>query len=64
MGNAVKQWQFDLSGYLIWTLEHLGLAREVYRIPSALRARRKGKDGVSRTKMPSIRDKVPMPNTR
>jgi len=41
MGNAVKQWQFDLSGYLIWTLECFELAREVYRIPSALRARRK-----------------------
>lgn len=30
-------WQFDFSGYLIWTLERLHLVREVYRIPASLR---------------------------
>ena len=38
--HGLHWWQFDLSGYLIWTLERLGLATEVYRIPPALLARR------------------------
>lgn len=38
--HGLHWWQFDLSGYIIWTLERLSLAREVYRIPPALRARR------------------------
>ncbi len=33
-------WQFDISGYLIWALERLGLARQVYRFPADVRARR------------------------
>ena len=39
--HGLHWWQFDLSGYLIWTLERLGLATEVYRIPPALLARQK-----------------------
>ncbi len=38
--HGLHWWQFDLSGYVIWLLERLGLAKEVYRIPSALLARR------------------------
>jgi stearoyl-CoA desaturase (delta-9 desaturase) len=38
--HGLHWWQFDLSGYLIWTLEKLGLARDVYRVPPALLARR------------------------
>ncbi|HEX6778517.1 MAG TPA: acyl-CoA desaturase [Ktedonobacterales bacterium] len=38
--HGLHWWQFDLSGYLIWTLERLGLARDVYRVAPALRARR------------------------
>ena len=38
--HGLHWWQFDLSGYVIWTLERLGLAKEVYRIPAALFARR------------------------
>lgn len=37
--HGLHWWQFDLSGYVIWTLERLGLAHEVYRIPAALRER-------------------------
>jgi stearoyl-CoA desaturase (Delta-9 desaturase) len=38
--HGLHWWQFDLSGYVIWTLERLGLAREVYRIaPAALERR-------------------------
>jgi stearoyl-CoA desaturase (Delta-9 desaturase) len=38
--HGLHWWQFDLSGYVIWALERLGLAKEVYRIPAALLARR------------------------
>ena len=34
-------WQLDVSGYLIWALERLGLAREVHRFPSDVRTRHK-----------------------
>jgi stearoyl-CoA desaturase (Delta-9 desaturase) len=32
-------WQFDLSGYVIWTLERVGLVRDVYRVSPAMLAR-------------------------
>ena len=38
--HGLRWWQFDLSGYLIWGLERVGLAHEVYRVPQALQARR------------------------
>jgi stearoyl-CoA desaturase (delta-9 desaturase) len=34
--HGLHWWQFDLSGYLIWTLEKMGLAKNVYRIPTNL----------------------------
>lgn len=37
--HGLHWWQFDLSGYVIWSLERLGLAHNVYRIPAALRER-------------------------
>ena len=30
--HGLHWWQVDLSGYIIWTLERLGLVREVYRV--------------------------------
>ena len=36
---AVHWWQLDLSGYLIWILERLGLAQDVYRFPPDVQAR-------------------------
>ena len=59
--HGLHWWQFDLSGYLIWTLERLGLAREVYRISPALRARRTAgrRDDVPKTRTPVLRDEVP-----
>jgi stearoyl-CoA desaturase (Delta-9 desaturase) len=61
--HGLHWWQFDLSGYLIWSLERLGLARDVYRIPPALRARRKAQesDGVSRTAAPLLQNEVLVP---
>lgn len=38
--HGLHWWQVDVSGYLIWTLERVGLAKEVYRVPPALLARR------------------------
>jgi stearoyl-CoA desaturase (delta-9 desaturase) len=35
---GVHWWQIDLSGYLIWTLERLGLARDVHCFPPDLPA--------------------------
>jgi stearoyl-CoA desaturase (Delta-9 desaturase) len=37
--HGLRWWQFDLSGYLIWLLERLGLVREVYRVPLARQKR-------------------------
>lgn len=37
--HGLHWWQFDFSGYLIWTLERLKLAGDVYRVPPALLAR-------------------------
>jgi stearoyl-CoA desaturase (Delta-9 desaturase) len=37
--HGLHWWQFDLTGYVIWTLERLGLVRDVYRVPPALRER-------------------------
>lgn len=55
--HGLHWWQFDLSGYLIWMLERLGLAHDVYRIPPTLRMRRKAQEkaGVSRTGAPVAR---------
>jgi len=44
--HGLHWWQFDLSGYLIWTLERLGLVQDVYRIPPALLARRSVQESV------------------
>jgi len=38
--HGLHWWQFDFSGYVIWTLERFGLAREVYRVTPELLARR------------------------
>jgi stearoyl-CoA desaturase (delta-9 desaturase) len=38
--HRLRWWQVDFSGYLIWVLEPLGLAREVWRVSPALIARR------------------------
>jgi stearoyl-CoA desaturase (Delta-9 desaturase) len=46
--HGLRWWQFDLSGYLIWTLERLGLARDVYRIPTALLERQAAKSSAAR----------------
>ena len=38
--HGLHWWQVDFSGYLIWSLERVGLAHEVYRVSPALLARR------------------------
>jgi stearoyl-CoA desaturase (Delta-9 desaturase) len=58
--HGLHWWQFDLSGYFIWTLEQLGLASDIYRASPTLRARSAagGKNVASRTRAPAIRDEV------
>ena len=34
--HGLHWWQFDLSGYVIWTLERVGLVRDVYRVSPAM----------------------------
>jgi len=41
--HGLHWWQFDISSYVIWTLERLGLARDVYRIPSSVVMQRAAK---------------------
>jgi len=38
--HGLHWWQVDCSGYIIWTLERVGLIRDVYRVSPALMARR------------------------
>lgn len=46
--HGLHWWQFDLSGYVIRALEHLGLAHDVYRVPPAMLERRSsGKAGAA-----------------
>ena len=37
--HGLHWWQFDLSGYVIWTLERVGLVHDVYRVSPAMLAR-------------------------
>jgi stearoyl-CoA desaturase (delta-9 desaturase) len=34
--HGLHWWQFDFSGYVIWTLERLGLVHDVFRVPPDL----------------------------
>lgn len=47
--HGLRWWQFDLSGILIVTLEKLGLAKDVYRIPPDLMERRAARTAAIRT---------------
>jgi stearoyl-CoA desaturase (Delta-9 desaturase) len=44
--HGLHWWQLDVSSYVIWTLEHLGLARDVYRIPAAVVTQRAAKTAI------------------
>ena len=43
--HGLHWWQFDLSGYVIWMLERLGLAHDVYRVSPALLVHYSSRDG-------------------
>ena len=45
--HGLRWWQLDVSGYLIWTLERIGLAIDVYRVPRALLRRQVANGGVT-----------------
>jgi stearoyl-CoA desaturase (Delta-9 desaturase) len=42
--HGMRWWQIDFSGYFIWTLERLGLAKDVYRVPKHMLENRYWKD--------------------
>ncbi len=42
--HGLRWWQVDFSGYTIWLLERLGLARDVYRVPANMLANRYNKE--------------------
>ena len=54
--HGLRWWQFDLSGLLIVTLEKLGLARDVYRIPPDLLERRAARTAALRSARPAADD--------
>ena len=58
--HGLHWWQFDLSGYLIRLLERVGLATEVYRIPTEKLAKRYKKAGESlnTTTVPQLEEAV------
>ena len=44
--HGLRWWQFDFSGYVIWTLERVGLVKDVYRVSPEMLARRSTKQRV------------------
>jgi stearoyl-CoA desaturase (Delta-9 desaturase) len=54
--HGLHWWQFDLSGYVIWTLERVGLVRDVYRVTPEMRARYAGKKKEVETEAPALVD--------
>ncbi len=56
--HGLHWWQFDLSGYVIWTLERFGLVREVYRVSPALQARRSARQADEDVALPEPVDVV------
>ncbi len=59
--HGLHWWQFDLSGYVIWTLERVGLVRDVYRVTPGMRARYAGKKIEVETEVPSSIDVEMLP---
>ncbi len=59
--HGLHWWQFDLSGYVIWTLERIGLVRDVYRVTPGMRARYAGKKIEVETEVPSSIDVEMLP---
>ena len=51
--HGLHWWQFDLSGYVIWTLERVGLVSDVYRVSPAMRTRYAIKKIEVETEMPT-----------
>ncbi len=52
--HGLHWWQFDLSAYLIWTLERLGLARDVYRVPPTALIQRAAKKTILFSSQPEM----------
>jgi stearoyl-CoA desaturase (delta-9 desaturase) len=59
--HGLHWWQFDLSGYVIWTLERVGLVRDVYRVSPAMWARYAAKNMEVESDVPAPVDTKMLP---
>ena len=51
--HGLHWWQVDLSSYVIWTLERVGLVKEVYRVTPAMLMRRSATRVVGTSQVPA-----------
>jgi stearoyl-CoA desaturase (delta-9 desaturase) len=58
--HGLHCWQFDLSGYVIWTLERLGLVKEVYRVTPEIQRRRVAQQAHVAIPKPEAAEKIPL----
>ena len=59
--HGLQWWQLDLSGLLIVTLEKLGLAKDVYRIPPDLMERRASRTAALRASQSAAQSAIEAP---
>ena len=59
--HGLHWWQFDLSGYVIWTLERMNLVSDVYRVSPAMRARFSAKKMEAESDIPAPVDTKMLP---
>jgi stearoyl-CoA desaturase (delta-9 desaturase) len=59
--HGLHWWQFDLSGYVIWTLERVGLVSDVYRVSPAMRNRYASKKREDESELPNSIDAEMVP---
>ncbi len=52
--HGLHWWQVDFSSYIIWTLERVGLVKEVYRVSPAMRARRSMMDAKANVRAQAV----------
>jgi len=56
--HGLRWWQFDLSGYLIWTLERFRLVKDVYRVTPEMLQRRYNQTLKANTRTSAIQEIV------
>lgn len=59
--HGLHWWQFDMSGYVIWTLERIGLVKDVYRVSPEMLARRRARQEQAVTPVVEVPRPLPIP---